>query len=442
MGEKHHLQRRGSVWYYRRRVPKELQSKLAKSFIQLSLNTTSKTKAIKARELLDVQYSREFERMQALELPVLPNAAAEQAMGSQVLTEARAVEIARAYVRANDERRRHGDLATQPQDADERQAWEKDLELELAIARGRAHDFDRDQILSEIKGRMFPHASFTVDEGTFPSAAIFDLVKRAAIELERRALARMRDDHRQPHFDVLFDPAQPSAVTVGYLAEEFLTLKIEEGRAAKVAQKGLDRQTANVALVREILGDATPVRNLNWDACRRFCSVLAQIPPNRTKIYPGIPLTEAISRAQLDGRLPLTATTQQQYLATFKEMLGLAVKKDLLRVNYAADFRPLTVDALSPEERRIPFTINQLKTLFNCKFYRDCASAGPVPYRFADKPWRYWYPLVSLFTSMRPKEFFQMHVTDLKRTDQGTWYLDVIATSDEDDFSEPTQKRR
>ena len=126
VGEKHHLQRRGSVWYYRRRVSKDLQSKLAKSFIQLSLNTTSKTKAIKARELLDVQYSREFERMQALELPVLPNAAAEQAMGRQVLTEALAVEIARAYVRANDERRRQGELAAQPQDADERQAWEKD----------------------------------------------------------------------------------------------------------------------------------------------------------------------------------------------------------------------------------------------------------------------------------------------------------------------------
>jgi integrase len=34
---------------------------------------------------------------------------------------------------------------------------------------------------------------------------------------------------------------------------------------------------------------------------------------------------------------------------------------------------------------------------------------------------------------MRPNEAAQMHVDDLKCTSQGTWYLDIVATGDEDD---------
>jgi integrase len=135
------------------------------------------------------------------------------------------------------------------------------------------------------------------------------------------------------------------------------------------------------------------------------------------------------------------ANTQQQYLGTLKDLLALAVKKDLLRVNYADGLRPRRADALAPDEKRASFEIDQLKVFFASEFYRNCAVAGGVPYRQADKAWRYWFPLISLFTGMRPKEIFQMHVADLKKTDGGTWYLDVAATSDEDDAVAPERKK-
>ena len=433
--------RRGGVWYYRRRVPKHLQGSLGRAFVQLSLETGDKRVAIRAREVLDVKWSAEFERLDAVGQPQPdPDPAAGAAPSTRpVLTEARAVRIVRAFVQANDERRRQGEATAVFRDVTEKREWEKEIEIDLATLQGRVEMYDEDEALHSYMGKMFPQSAFSIDEHTFPSAEVVGLVKRAAIELERRALARTRDDYSHPHFDALFDPARPSGVTVRDLAEDFLRLKLEEGKAAKVAQKHLDRLTANVVLAREILADDTPVRDINWETCRRFCSVLAQVPRNRTKIYPGLLLADAIERAQGVGSLG--AVTQGQYLGTLKEMLALAVKKDLLRVNYADELRPLTVDALPPEERRVPFAVAQLKLLFNCEFYRRCANAGPLPYRHADKSWRYWFPLVSLFTSMRPKEIFQMHVDDLRRTDRGTWFLDVVATTDEDDVSDRSRKK-
>jgi integrase len=48
------------------------------------------------------------------------------------------------------------------------------------------------------------------------------------------------------------------------------------------------------------------------------------------------------------------------------------------------------------------------------------------------KGWRFWLPLVCLFMGMRPNEAAQMLTHDLRCTDQGTWYLDIVATGDDD----------
>jgi integrase len=438
LAETHHLQKRGAAWYYRRRVPTHLRRAFG-VLIQHSLGTTSKKTAIKTREILDVEWSKKFDAAEAAQRPSARHAVETSLIQKTVLTEAEAVERVRAYVERDDERHRKDALAADPLDLEERSEWEKELEIELAIARGRARDYDLEEFISRQRESIFPRSEVAVDEET--NAAVYDMVQRAEIELARRRLARERNDHRHSHFDRLFDPKLPPAVTVQELAEQYLELKREEGEAHGLARKTLDKQHANLKLVREILGPETMVRDLTWDACRRFCSVLAQVPPNRTKFYPGQSLDEAIAGAKQDGRSGLSAVTQQEYLSTLKELLALAVKKDLMRVNYAEDLRPLKIDDLSPEEKRRPFEIDQLRVLFASAYYRKCADAGDVPYRQADKYWRYWFPLVSLFTGMRPKEVLQMHVGDLKHTDEGTWYLHIVATTDEADVAAPEHKK-
>ena len=44
-----------------------------------------------------------------------------------------------------------------------------------------------------------------------------------------------------------------------------------------------------------------------------------------------------------------------------------------------------------------------------------------------------WLPLLCLLMGMRANEACQMAIADVRRTEKGTWYLDVVASDEEDD---------
>ena len=184
---------------------------------------------------------------------------------------------------------------------------------------------------------------------------------------------RLDGDFSRDHFDPLFDTKRPPPVTVAELVAQFVELKAEEGAAQKLSLKNMDRVRANAALIEEILGSGTLVGDVGWDVCRKALSTLASVPPNRTKIYRDLPLSEAIERAKAAGEPTLSHITQGQYLRTFKELLDLAVNKQLIAKNYASDMQPLRREALAADEKRVPFDDDQLRQFFGSAYYSDCA---------------------------------------------------------------------
>jgi Domain of unknown function (DUF6538) len=214
VSETHHLHKRSGVWYYRRRVPTPLVPIFKKNFIQLSLGTPFLKQAVKKRELLDVEWTKKFEETEAALRGPLTQTEQPPPTQLRVLTEAEAIERVRAYVEKTDERRRKDALTADPVEPHERNEWLKELELELAIARDRAPQYDHHAHIHSHWKEVFRDGDAAIDETMFPAPAIFDLVKHAAIELERRALARAHDDHRHAFFDRLFDSMQLPAVTV------------------------------------------------------------------------------------------------------------------------------------------------------------------------------------------------------------------------------------
>ena|SRR5271166_5419154 len=105
VAEKHHLLERGGAWYYRRRVPKSAQSVIGKKVLQFSLGSSKKA-AIRERERLDVEWSKKFDEAEAAERPSTELSVNSPAAQKRVLTEAEAIQRARAYVEKEDERRR------------------------------------------------------------------------------------------------------------------------------------------------------------------------------------------------------------------------------------------------------------------------------------------------------------------------------------------------
>ena len=424
------LQRRNGVYYYRRRIPHHLVSKFGKKFVQVSLHTTSLKEAKKRRTLRDLEWDAKFA---ACSSPVNggDGPAAPATAHGHPLSQDELLQLVRDYVARQDQLARERGTIDYPENPAQRAEMTIEGEFVVQTLREPNNQQAQEWISLAAKEILKP-AGKSFDDPDLPGEILAELLRRALLELTRRRHAQLSDDHSRLFFDQLFDPGRPANVTFGKLAEQQLRIIEEDGAINGLGAKGLDRQRATIALVREIVGDKTPVDAVDYDACLRVRTVLARLPANRTKIYGDLPIDQAIARAEKEGKPLLAPVTQERYLAALRDILGLAAKKQLITVNPAEGLKPIKRDAIAASDKRKPFTLQQIADFFKSSFYAECAKHSAA---FAhDKAgWRFWLPLLCLFLGARPNEMAQMHLGDLKRTEKGTWYLDIEATADDDE---------
>ncbi|WP_036289979.1 site-specific integrase [Methylosinus sp. PW1] len=428
VSDTHHLVNRKGVWYYRRRVPKALVKAVGKAVIQYSLDTSKKAEAKKRRELEDVKWSAQFEVLLAPQTALPATAPAHP----HAISKRQLVELVRQYVDRMDEQFQDRYAADPPESEEQKAEMRVDVEIGIGMLVS-ADDPRGQERVTGVGERIVAAAGQNGVDVALPYAAFAELVRRALLEIDRRKLARLDDDHQHVFFDQLFNPQSPKQTTFGELADQFLKLRLAEATANNVGKKFIDKVTAFVALVREIIGPDTSLHDVNFDACQNARAIVAQMPSNRVKIYGDLPLDQVIERAAADERPLLSAITQQGYLRTLTDILDLAVKKRLIPSNPAEGLAPLRRDAIAPENKKLPFEPAQLIEFFNCDYYRRCAESGPIPYKHDKTGWRFWLPLIDLFTGARPNEICQLELRDIRQTDKGAWYFDIVVASDDDD---------
>ena len=430
MADTPHIQKRGNVYHYYRRVPLHLVPILGRRFIKRSLGTTNLAEAKILRTIEDLKAEALF-------------AAAETAhpkVASSGVSLAMLVEYVRETVERLDKRSAESFAVDPPADLDEQQERWKDADYERFILANPA-DPRRDEWVSNTANRILSETGASVG-GQALNAHFGEIVRRGLIELTRRKVDRLEDRHDRPFHDALFDPARPPAVTFRELADMYVAEKEQDYGVNGVSQKRTDKVKAIVETIREIVGDSTTVCSIDDDVVQRARSQLSKTPSNRTKRYPNLTLGQAIERAAKQNTPPLSPVTQSFYLDILREILKVAVRKKLLPSNPAADVKPLKKDNLSADQKRLPWTHDQLKGFFHGAFYRSCAPGALQPYCKPDRAWRFWMPLVMLFSGARPNEIAQLHTSDVKQTAAGVWYMDCDEGDDEDGKSLKTETSR
>jgi Phage integrase family len=431
------LQRRNGVYYYRRRVPLQLVAKFGKKFVQVSLNTKDFKEAKKRRTLRDLEWDAKFAALSSPanggDVPALQTSPL-----AQPLSENELLQLVRDYVARQDQRARKQETVHYPENPAQRAEMMIEAEWEGQTLQERDNLQAQEWIYRSGQEALKP-VGRSFEDPSIPGEALAEFIRRGLLELTRRRHARLADNHSHSFFDQLFDPSRSAKERFGRLAEQRLRLVEEDAAINGLGAKGLDRQRAGIALIREIVGDETFVDAVDYDACLRVRTVLARLPANRTKLYGNLPIDQAVARAEKEGKPRLAPVTQERYLAALRDILDLAAKKRLITVNPAEGLTPIKRDAVAAGDKRKPFTLQQIADFFKNKFYAESAKHKP-PFAYDKAGWRFWLPLLCLFTGARPNEMTQMHVADLKRTQKGTWYLDIEATADEDEESNGAAK--
>lgn len=431
MSQVHHLIRRGGVWHYRRRVPQDLISAIGKKEIQFSLKTGELAVAKKRRAVEDLKTITLFEhaRQQHCGDVTAPPQGAEVKPAAR-LSELEVIRLVQQYVAGKDESARASYIADPPITREEAREIREGIETGLTILQNQ-DDPRSDEWVSEACDTILRGVGHSIDEASL-YAGFAAWVRRGLIELQRRGCGRAVDDHQHPFFDPVFDPRRPPDLTFSEISKQYLAMTEDEAAANGTNQKWVDKQEANVALLTDIIGGNTPISNVDYDACLRVRSMLARVPANRNKLYPGLSIDEAVAQRAADGKPLLSAVTQTQYLSTLNAILDLAAKKRLIGFNPADGMTPLKRDTVAASDKRRPFSPEQLKKFFQSAFYLSCANNQPA-FAGDSEGWRFWLPLLCLFMGLRPNEASQLSAADVKQTAAGTWFVEVTEFGDDDE---------
>ena len=351
-----HLKKRDGTWYYRRRVPDDIAPKINKKFIQFSLGTKDLGKAITLREEEDVKTTALFEA--ARNDKPLP------------LTKTLAIRLVQDYVETQDQKRQNRYLKHPPGNTEE----SDELKFDIGLSKQILTDRDDPRAMEDVslaRKKILKNSEFVLDEGSIPLSEFSELVRRALVELYRRAGANLNDDYSKQYFDSLFLPDARIRMTFGELCEDFFTQYTEDASNRKISRKRIDKVETHLKLIKEIIGEDTPVKSIDYDLCITFRNTLARVPANRTKLYKDKPLVEVITLAEIDEKPTLAYGTQSDYFRTLNSVLELALNKRLLPNVPSSRMNP-SAQRVAAERKRLPFDSEQIRAFFQSEYYRVC----------------------------------------------------------------------
>lgn len=421
------LQLRGKVWTYYRRVPTRLVPALGRTFIKKSLGTSDFKEARRLRNIETVRVDALFAQFESGGL-VQPIVGAPRANTADIPL-AVLEEHVRAAVAALDRKAVDRLAVDPPTDAEELREMRLNAEAELGILKN-PDDPRRDEWVASFGDRVLREAGADIqDRETL--LRFGELIRRGLVEGQLRKIDRYDDNHSRPYHDPQFNPDRPPEMPYSALVDIFQKEKLAGYGLNNVRQMSVDKLAMVCDVLKEIVGPTTPVRLIDDDLVHKVRLTIARLPTNRVKHYPKLSITEAIERAGKDNRARLAPLTQNGYLSIFREMLDAAVRKRLLPSNPAAGVRSLVKDKVALQDKRLPLTLDQIKGFFEGSFYRSCAPGANKPYCKPDHAWRFWLPLLMLFTGARPNELAQLLLDDIKMTKAGTLFLDLEEAEDD-----------
>ncbi|WP_022683549.1 site-specific integrase [Sphingobium bisphenolivorans] len=404
MQHKHHLQCVHGWYRYRRRWPKSVSKIAPGEFFIRCIGTTDLKVAVNRRPYLDIQFNKEVDRLkmriEAHERAVSPPEI------ERLFTRwfQREVEIWKEGIPV------HFDDASHAEYLDDLATLEGNL----------CHMLARGQFDPEIEAytpALFAEEGIcaTLDDPGYMQ--LRELMVRAWRELAASYRARLEGNFGYQFKDAGIAAAaaaslagQPTKVnTIADLIEAYTTDKGEAwSKSTCAAYAPIWR------LLREVLGANRDVATVTRDDGRMLFELVQCLPSHMTKKKElrGLSLKAAVQKAKALGLPTLSAKTiNDSYMGFLVSIFGWAVREQWLPANPFAGLR--VHDPVADEQKRDPFTTEQLSQLFS-----------QAPWSTGDEsdPLLYWGPLVALWTGMRRGEIAALRLTDISKV-AGTWMI-------------------
>lgn len=210
--------------------------------------------------------------------------------------------------------------------------------------------------------------------------------------------------------------------TILELFELYGTQKVESGEKRAT---GVDQDRMVITLFANHVGVNRSVASITITEARDFRNTVALLPRNylKLKAYRGLSIREAAEKAKVDGLKAISPVTRERYLSTISPFF------DWLKSEGYTDHQPFQGLHQRPQKGknpRPPYSVDQLNTIFSSPLFVGFEADGREhkPGNVRADDWRYWIPLICLFTGARISEIAQLRLDDI-RQEGNCWLLTI-----------------
>lgn len=148
-----------------------------------------------------------------------------------------------------------------------------------------------------------------------------------------------------------------------------------------------------------------------------YKKAVLQIPINRNKGKYKQYTTKQLMEMIIPDSEKLSTRSKQKYLQRLSGFLQWLQKNDYAIQNIQEPLQKVVSDESIAHEEKNQYTYTDLTKLFNSKSYTQ---------GLHDFPFKFWVPLICLFTGARENEICQLHIADIyQHTETDIWVIDI-----------------
>lgn len=415
--DKYLCKRPGSPnWQIRVPVPRELHACYGRREVWKSLGTTDLRSARKARISILAALHLEWERMHHAMRP-----------NPQSLKEISRVAVTHSYepmlegLRANrrslpdDDAHMLGHIEQRQMDL---------IRLALRKSDGKLAQWEA------MADRIISRENLLIPKGSLAYEALVGDLAVGTID----ALRVFNDENAghpdpQPQSDLVREAISTDVVGDGLggellpLFDHYASQRLAEGRKREdvLAQ---DRKV--IEMFSSFVGAARDITSITSSDVRQFRDLLRCLPPRwqHRKELSELSLRDAASKARALELPTRELTTVNKYLSTISPLFKWFINERQHMLNPCDGLFHSKVGGSNP---RPPFTTAELNQILSSPLFTGFAKPGKehVSGNVRATDWRYWIPLLSLFTGARVSEVAQLRADDLAFDKIGLPYLHI-----------------
>lgn len=157
----------------------------------------------------------------------------------------------------------------------------------------------------------------------------------------------------------------------------------------------------------EIVGDQ-PITSMTRQTIVDYLDTVSRIPKNRSKLFSGLSISDLLALDLEPSALPADRTVSEKLTQVRAFLRWCRVSRDYIQTDPTE-----SVKVKAASRSYSVFTKDDLRLLFENETYRESKHR---------KSWQYWIPLLALYTGARQNELAQLKASDIQEED-GIWLI-------------------